>query len=1714
MLRKFASALVLDAYRVPSRAGKRDLRKAAHRVDFDYDPRPGYLYVRSRMISSRCNDNHDEFPAEEIRAGWRTFIGKPVFVNHHNDDHKRARGVIIDAAVHEDRNPDGSPDLWVEGLMEVDAVRFPKLAEAIIKKRIDRTSMGCDVKFSVCSACGNKATNPAEYCQHIPAMKGRYLYKHTASGKREGTLIREICHGLSFFENSLLVEEPADPTAVFTGVDDRGMKTAVRKTAETHPDAACPSCGSTNFGASDSPEADDPQTGHYMQGLGNLGICQDCGDTFDATRSYQENLDARQFHKIKGEEFTKGRGEQRDLFKKVTPNETEDALGGYYDTDSPSRMMHERMRQERMKNFNPIGDVPRTPEQTRKRQELMLQRSKPMELPQGPIDPRHLSMLKEAVPEGIRFHFMPAEHHPSGSHHIRATLPSADGPHDVGYLEWYPHNGMVGMVRTDSEHGGQGIASALWQRAHEIANEHGIIAPRHSDVQTPSGMGWAQKVDAEPVVTPGQRPLFDAPGDSATNTSLPAPHHTDMFDHLTHDHGSMLPSSLEMAREGDYMDTVHDNLHKYKTFRNFHVHSTRRQAAEEFIPWSDRPEGAPPTDPQYFPTDRNGQATGWISEPGIGEHHPWENGSCQSCGTNMGSRERRRYDAGSVPIGLCQGCQHEQGVYTSPTQEGFVNRPEHRPGIPKTRPMIHSAPQSLSKRAELSDEEIQKGLGMPSAEEGHRDITHEKAKGLADALMAPLYEPHGGEEGYRIHQGNEGMMDLHRRYEGHDGKFDFDEGGDPYYEIDHHNPQGKKTGWQIRHYADGPNAEIRHEATPDESHDMYDIGEDTYGSGSGGLGHHIRPPSGFGHEHLKQILHDWHDDTETDSRRYLEGNDPRIRRYKQRNRLASLDTEAVVYKTPEEHPFFLKNKPKAEHIIKAFNEADEPTKKQGMRWYSDAHHIAKSLAGGKDEHAAKGAGVLAAYSPRTSWPLNLFNASRSLQDDRAVQPGEGAGIMGQHARSAQKIIDGEHHSNVFKTPKISDFAHLIEHGGDDDSGHTRVVVDRHALSVAVGRRMTDAELEKAPLASRKYYDHVADKYRAAAAVLSHHHGYDIAPHQVQAVTWLQQQKRNGALDAGDASPGAKGRTTMERNQWRKWEDHAKERMPDIDPENLHHKSPHAAGLRRQALNEVKAPEQVNTLREEECPVCSESEVYDGERCPVCGFIAPPSMFRDPDLDMAKSVDLRQDQNPNADFGPGQADPNIPGGGLIDPSQLDAQGNPMDTAGDQLAHPDQLTPNGIEQGPGTPEDGVPDLFCPACGSAFDAGQPVAVGTDTAQPNAAGPEEGAPCPNCGQATLLSQGDMEAMEGQGMDPAQDPLQGQEDPSQTGLPMEGEEEDPSGGPMVPQGDGDQDPGGDEQVPEETEDGDDAVPPGADTKKDRELDNDEEDPRRKDPKMSKATEAAVAALTQKVAVLEQQNAYLAQLAGVAPQFQEIRRRADLNNPASPIPDPGSAPAPESTEQALQSATNDNVQNPGETPGSVQGVPAELTTTPLAPGEVLDTPPATNLIDVTAPTAGTETQLPLNQTRIETDVRVDPDPLKASGPGVGGAGNDGTAFPWTMSSAQQQEAVSANRTMASIRLAKLRITAGMQRGDELAVAAQIETDRALSNEMIAHEINTLAMVTRANAGRQGRPSNLVPRSAGAAPGVQRTVPSLAPEPVIAATYSQPVGMDDLADALI
>lgn len=850
------------------------------------------LYVRSRMISSRCNDNYDEFPAEEIKKGYKTFIGKPVFVNHHNDDHRRMRGLIIDAALHEDWNPDGTPDTWVEGLMEIDGLRYPKLAQAIIAGHIERTSMGVDVKYSVCSACNNKATTPMEYCHHVPGMKGKTHYRVTGSGTRVGTLIREACYGLNFFENSLLVEPPADPTAYTLGKPVLGP------------------------------------------GLEHL---------------------ARTASRIEGE---------------PKPEDLKDTLSG-------------------------------------------------------------VSLGKD----------------------------------DNGYFV-YTHRAR----------------SKSYETPHAI----------------PQG-----KID-----------FIESTG-------------------------------------------------------------TLRSA-------SAYPDGWPPAQRAVVPVD----------------------------------------------------------------------------------PRSLVAPEPIARTAS-------RGLKLVQATQCLACRCHDTVADL---------------------QGNAECF---------------------------------------------------------------------------GCGH-------FWHEGHKQ---------------------------------AALQAEAAKYDKPEDHPWFQEHPVHHNNIIDHWKEATDDEKASGMRWYADAHLVAKGLGSLADKRGQKhphgnthlAAGILANHSPQNGWAGNMHDAARVLHEGKGLG-GKGSGMFAsdKQRQNDDEMLSGKAYHEVLRGPKINDFAHLIEHGGDQDPKVPHVVIDRHALGVAAGKALTDKQYGSAPMSgtrradgtlNRRYYDHVVSQYDQAAAHISSmenegkplHEHQEVHGHQVQAVTWLVRQRKNQEAERARAAGGAdsrldRGRERSRSNAEKKWDDFRAQHLPDMN------KGP-GTGYQasKLAYGETKAPADVDTLRDENCPVCGEADAWDGNVCPVCSFVAPPKQFQDPDLGLAKQLDLRQQQN---------------------------------------AYDNSIVPNPDASPFGT--DVQPDLVCDNCGETFPAAEPTTIDTEDPQAGAdpmesEDPEtqeeglegggaasEGDVCPACGKGVLVSGDELEA-EGEGFPPSEDgdEAESDEDKDGDGVPDDeeaDEEDDEEPGPVDPRDIADNEPSDDDSDDDDDE--------------------------------------------------------------------------------------------------------------------------------------------------------------------------------------------------------------------------------------------------------------------------------------------------------------------------
>lgn len=226
-----------------------------------------------------------------------------------------------------------------------------------------------------------------------------------------------------------------------------------------------------------------------------------------------------------------------------------------------------------------------------------------------------------------------------------------------------------------------------------------------------------------------------------------------------------------------------------------------------------------------------------------------------------------------------------------------------------------------------------------------------------------------------------------------------------------------------------------------------------------------------------------------------------------------------------------------------------------------------------------------------------------------------------------------------------------------------------------------------------------------------------------------------------------------------------------------------------------------------------------------------------------------------------------------------------------------------------------------------------------------------------------------------------------------------------------------------------------------------------------------------------------------------MTKRADVQNPAQPVPEPPSEPSPHGTQETKTPEAFADVTAPGLVPGSTQDVAADVTSTVYTPGQDIPAPPVKQLVDVTRPVDGTQSPQPLGDVKTLTDVRVG-DPM-----------NPQTAFPLRGDFANAQRTSSrdggsegggehptkkpggGNRTMAALRLAKLRIEAGTAtHADEFAETGHIEANAAMTVEAITSEINTLTGVkTAAHQRMASRNPSLVPRNVA---GAQRSVPSL------------------------
>lgn len=196
-----------------------------------------YLYLRNHSISSLevygPNDNGDGFPREDLQKGHLSFVGSRVSLDHNG---QKVIGMVLSSAwiplqikisndvyspfvLSKKVSSESIEGDYVQNILAIDkklaAQFYPDLISLIHNGTIRDTSMGVYVNSSECPICNNICETDDGFCDHIKYNKLQKI--KTASGDEK--LCYEICRGLTFFEDSIIIPNEYGGTAGGFGAD-------------------------------------------------------------------------------------------------------------------------------------------------------------------------------------------------------------------------------------------------------------------------------------------------------------------------------------------------------------------------------------------------------------------------------------------------------------------------------------------------------------------------------------------------------------------------------------------------------------------------------------------------------------------------------------------------------------------------------------------------------------------------------------------------------------------------------------------------------------------------------------------------------------------------------------------------------------------------------------------------------------------------------------------------------------------------------------------------------------------------------------------------------------------------------------------------------------------------------------------------------------------------------------------------------------------------------------------------------------------------------------------------------------------------------------------------------------------------------------------------------------------------------------------------------
>ena len=224
---------------------------------------------------------------------------------------------------------------------------------------------------------------------------------------------------------------------------------------------------------------------------------------------------------------------------------------------------------------------------------------------------------------------------------------------------------------------------------------------------------------------------------------------------------------------------------------------------------------------------------------------------------------------------------------------------------------------------------------------------------------------------------------------------------------------------------------------------------------------------------------------------------------------------------------------KVNNILDVYNSAKPKTVEEGYCWYPTANHIAKGvgslmadtwftvyqvssqLSEGERDRLLTilGAGILSAFSPQTDWDRNIqmayqfavtaerpsfctnivyLKAMSILKSSTELVRRDGGEFIYTASEQAKIVEDLLGKATAFKTKAF--FNNI-----NDPLGGFGATIDRHAISLYLGRIATEKELNSY-FRSAKLYSDVQEAFATASWYADCHYN------EMQAVTWLEWRK--------------------------------------------------------------------------------------------------------------------------------------------------------------------------------------------------------------------------------------------------------------------------------------------------------------------------------------------------------------------------------------------------------------------------------------------------------------------------------------------------------------------------------------------------------------------------------------------------------------------------------